>query len=660
MKIKFLIPLLLALLSHMAIAQQEVTDAELFSMSLEDLMNVEVSVATKKSTSIRETPGVITIIQKEEIQNVGARDLLELLQILAPGFEFGVDVEGVVGVGIRGVWAHEGKVLLMVNGMEMNEDMFATTQFGNHYNVDNIERIEIIRGPGSAIYGGYASMGAINIITKNFENGGYVSTMLSKMSKDFSHKNLAFGGGTAYNDFKVNINASYNQGSRSQMNLVDYSGNSNSMLDSSAINSMFLDFSVKYKGFKFQTIIDNYNIEQMDLWGTNFTQYPIPESFNTQVSYFEYEAKISDMIKVTPWIQFKAQKPWNVDIPEEGYTNDKKIEKLSGGFNSELTPMENLYINYGVSAYNQRLYQPIGTRSPYESYFSDNSDYLEINNVSAFAQGILKIAGLNITLGGRYDYSDAFGGSIVPRVGLTKATEKWHSKLMFAQAFRVPGGIIPDRIPSGADAISPEKATNIEAEFGYKISRNSWITANGFYTFFNDVIVYGANSSGVGTYMNQGKLGTTGFEVEYRLAFDRFKGGISYSFYQPLDDTVYNYRVEDQQDYYLGFAKHKVNMNGSFKIKQNCWINVNTRTLDKRYSYTRADANGDILEEKPIIAIINANIRLTNFIIENANFTIGVNNITNAKVEFLAPYQSGHGALPSHSASLFGKLIYNF
>ena len=160
------------LASIVASAQKEITDEEMLTMSLEELMNVEVSVATKKSTSIRETPGVVTIIQREEIQNVGARDLLELLQIMAPGFEFGVDVEGVVGVGIRGIWAHEGKVLLMINGMEMNEEMFATTQFGNHYNVDNIERIEIIRGPGSAIYGGYASMGVINIITRTNTNEG--------------------------------------------------------------------------------------------------------------------------------------------------------------------------------------------------------------------------------------------------------------------------------------------------------------------------------------------------------------------------------------------------------------------------------------------------------------------------------------------------------
>src|SRR5207253_11346941 len=85
---------------------------------------------------------------------------------LVPGMDFGVDVEGVVGLGMRGNWAHEGKVLLLLDGQEMNEIMFATTQFGNHVCVDQIEKIEIIGGPGSAIYGGFAEYGVIDIITK--------------------------------------------------------------------------------------------------------------------------------------------------------------------------------------------------------------------------------------------------------------------------------------------------------------------------------------------------------------------------------------------------------------------------------------------------------------------------------------------------------------
>lgn len=78
---------------------------------------------------------------------------MQVLQLI-PGFDFGVDVEGIVGIGVRGNWAHEGKVLMLWDGLEMNEDLYSTLQFGGHYPVGQIKRIEIIRGPGSAIYGG--------------------------------------------------------------------------------------------------------------------------------------------------------------------------------------------------------------------------------------------------------------------------------------------------------------------------------------------------------------------------------------------------------------------------------------------------------------------------------------------------------------------------
>ena len=114
--------------------------------------------STKQSTGIRETPGIITVITEEEIQQSGARDIIDLFQLLVPGFGFGVDVEGVVGIGVRGLWAHEGKVLFMVDDQEINEGMFGTVQLGNHFSLENINRIEIIRGPGSAVYGGFASV----------------------------------------------------------------------------------------------------------------------------------------------------------------------------------------------------------------------------------------------------------------------------------------------------------------------------------------------------------------------------------------------------------------------------------------------------------------------------------------------------------------------
>src|SRR5882672_6289793 len=136
-----------------------------YEMSLEQLMNIKVS-ASKTNLSSRETPSIVSVITREDIRNMGARDLMDVLNQV-PGMSFGADVQNTVGIGTRGNWGHEGKVLLLIDGNEMNEILYATTQFGQHYNISNIDRIEIIRGPGSSIYGGYAELGVINIITRN-------------------------------------------------------------------------------------------------------------------------------------------------------------------------------------------------------------------------------------------------------------------------------------------------------------------------------------------------------------------------------------------------------------------------------------------------------------------------------------------------------------
>ncbi len=123
--------------------------------ALQEALNKKVNVSSKKPLSLRETPGIVSVVSAEEIANAGARDLIDVLRMV-PGFEFSTDIEFQVGLGIRGNWAIEGKALLLLDGIEINETLYQNTQLGNRFPVDQIERIEIIRGPGSAIYGGTA------------------------------------------------------------------------------------------------------------------------------------------------------------------------------------------------------------------------------------------------------------------------------------------------------------------------------------------------------------------------------------------------------------------------------------------------------------------------------------------------------------------------
>jgi len=76
-------------------------------------------VASFAATRLKDSPAVVTVVSGEDIRTSGARDLIDILY-LVPGYFMGLDTEGVVGPGFRGLWGHEGKILLMIDGKEID------------------------------------------------------------------------------------------------------------------------------------------------------------------------------------------------------------------------------------------------------------------------------------------------------------------------------------------------------------------------------------------------------------------------------------------------------------------------------------------------------------------------------------------------------------
>src|SRR5690606_6202510 len=122
---------------------------------MEHAISQAIEAASRKPLPLRKSPSIISVITAEEIEKSGATDLMGIFRMI-PGVEFNVDVEGVVAISFRGLWANEGNISLKIEEQEINEIAYASLQFGNHHNVRDIKKVEIIRGPGSAIYGGCA------------------------------------------------------------------------------------------------------------------------------------------------------------------------------------------------------------------------------------------------------------------------------------------------------------------------------------------------------------------------------------------------------------------------------------------------------------------------------------------------------------------------
>lgn len=142
-------------------------DIDLTDFSLEDLMQVEVTSVSKRAQSLRETAAAAFVITQEDIQRSGARTLPEALR-LAPGVEVARIRSNEWAVSIRGFNGRfANKLLVLIDGRSIYTPFWAGVQWDfQNTLVEDIERIEVIRGPGASIWGANAVNGVINIITK--------------------------------------------------------------------------------------------------------------------------------------------------------------------------------------------------------------------------------------------------------------------------------------------------------------------------------------------------------------------------------------------------------------------------------------------------------------------------------------------------------------
>lgn len=164
---------ILALLLIPAGAQQ--ISKDLSDKSLEDLMNIEVTSVSKRAQTLSKVASAIFVITQDEIQHSGSTNIPDLLRMVP-----GLDVSQISGqswaIGARGLNAELGnKLLVLIDGRTVYSPIFAGVYWDvQDVPLEDIERIEVIRGPGATVWGANAVNGVINIITKpaNETQGG--------------------------------------------------------------------------------------------------------------------------------------------------------------------------------------------------------------------------------------------------------------------------------------------------------------------------------------------------------------------------------------------------------------------------------------------------------------------------------------------------------
>lgn len=148
-------------------------DSDLTELSLEQLPNIDVYGASKFAQKVTEAPSSVSIITRDDIKTFGYRplaDILKSLRSFSVGYDRNYSYLSVRGFGRSG--DYNGRILVLVNGHRMNENVYDSVGLGTDFilDVDLIDRVEVIRGPSSSLYGSNAFFAVMNILTRSVQD----------------------------------------------------------------------------------------------------------------------------------------------------------------------------------------------------------------------------------------------------------------------------------------------------------------------------------------------------------------------------------------------------------------------------------------------------------------------------------------------------------
>jgi outer membrane receptor for ferrienterochelin and colicin len=609
---------------------------------LQKALNKGTTVSSSKALTLRETPGIISVMSSEEIQNTGARDLTDLLRLI-PGFDIAQDLQFVQGISLRGNWSNEGKVLVLMDGQPFNELLYQTVAIGNRFPVDAIERIEIIRGPGSAIYGGSAEYGVINIITKAAESldgvevygvGGFhagavgrtnAGLMMAKKGEKFSWDASVFKG----------------KGIVSDATFDDYDLSSVSNSDPMNIN-----VGIRAGGLSLRTMYDEFETGD-------------PYQFISYKNFYSdlrYTWKATSKFTIIPQLKYYNQIPWSWGDAETGELDFKaRATRMHAQVEGVYDISRKINLNFGGLYFGDK-----GTDLLNGNMF-DGASTFQLHNIAVFAQALLKHRLVNATVGVRVEKNNRYGQAIVPRIALTKKLQNFHFKVLFSQAFRAPS---IQNINLALDgSINPEKSNVFEFEFGYQFTPEMLLAVNAFRLTTRDILTYGSDDSTgefVEWYENATKTGTRGVELVYSVRKKNWYANLSYSYSQAIggDETVAPYLVPQTTKQYAGMLAQKATLNSSITLIKNVSINPSFIYGGKRYAYTEFDADGEaVATELDPYLLANVFLNFRN-LFPGLTAGVGVYDLLNVSPVIPQAYNGGYAPIPGRSREYVAKLSY--
>ena len=635
----------------------DLTDVQ--DLSLADLLDVQVAIASKKPQTTRETPGIVTVITRDDILSSGARELLDVL-VLVPGFVPGADVAGTIGLGVRGQYANEGKILLLIDGQPLNDLLYGSLQLGNRYPLEAIERIEVIRGPGSAIYGGAAELAVINIVTRDAASleGVALAGSYGRLDHTLGRANASLSFGTTSTGVKdLSIAGSITIGhSGGDGTYRDFAGASYPLTGNSGVDPMFAKLALAYRGLHADGIFDNYSLQARDSFGP-IDAVTVRSGFRTYALAVRYDLGLGEHLTLTPRFDVLRQTPWKVTDPSSQLFYAKTISRTTGGLTLRYDPNRRVNLLAGVELYADRARLDDARLIGFQTLFGDRTK-VAYNTIATYAQLLANHHLANLTLGVRYEYQGSVGGSLVPRIALTKVVGPFHAKLLASQGYRAPS---VENINASQGDLRPERTTVFEGEAGYEIGEHMFAAVNAFDITIKNPIIYEVNTTTLAeVYENSSRTGTRGVELDYRIKYPRGSANLTYSYYTAASkNEAEAYRVPGHDELLLAFPAHKVTVRGSLRLTHGLSFTPSAVIYGQRYGYTTGDVDGNpVLGRKPAAALVNLYLLYRNALVPGLDLGAGVYNVLDQRYLNLQAYTGGHAPMPTPGRELVFRVAY--
>lgn len=591
----------------------------------------DLVTATKRKTSLRKAPATATIITADEIKNMGARNLLDVLKMV-PGVGISTNEFGANMVEVRGIrTATTEKILVMIDGHSLNKNFTGSAL----YNVDdmlpmeNIRQVEVVRGPGSALYGNSAFVATINIITRNAEEINGVELKSGGGTSDTFKGNLV--GGKAIGD-KLTVSGSLDHyqtnGPKLKVDADALTGTPFSMAPGSPdlkFRQTDAFLKIGYGDFSFRgqyltrkknlfiglssTLSDDSSKDSVEsYWGEAAYNLHLREGLSASLKLYYDHYKQDPFAKLFPSGFLGAYPEGVIARP---LVKDRTI---GGEMQIDWEVFKGNHLIAGVSYEDLRQYD-VKLLANYNATLTDLGPVQKVDNWNRDATRQIWAIYLqdewqlpydiNLTAGVRYDRYSDFGDTLNPRFGLVWSfLENANLKLLYGQAFRAPNfqelyNINNLVVVSNPD-LKPERIETFEAGLAWRLNRYFAANINYFFSTIDDQIGWNTTITPA-VNDNIGKTETQGVELGLDGAYGSdLYWKLNYAWQDPRDVKT------DRRLPYV--PSHRAG--GSVNYTLTKYVNLHTDLL---WTGPRSRDIGDNRREMPDYTTVDLAVTLKNF-----------------------------------------------